>query len=83
MLLFDHLPGQRAPLAVEAVSRIRHSNPLDSLETVRTHCIEQLQVRPDTLEPMIEAAHSESASLAQSMGLPATCGEDQVTITRR
>ncbi len=62
-----HLPGQRAPLAVEAVSRIRHSKPVDSLDAVRTHCIEQLQLEPDTLEEMIEAAHSESASLAQSM----------------
>ncbi len=67
-----HLPGQRAPLAVEAVSRIRHSNPVDSLEAVRTHCIEQLQLGPDTLEQMIEAANSESASLAQCMGSPTT-----------
>ena len=72
-----HMPGQRAPLAVEAISRIRHSDPVDSLEAVRTHCIEQLRLRPETLEPMIEAAHSESASLAQSMGLPTTRGEDQ------
>ncbi len=67
-----HLPGQRAPLAVEAISRIRHSDPVDSLETVRSHCIEQLQLRPETVEQMIEAAHSESASLAQSMGSPTT-----------
>ncbi len=67
-----HLPGQRAPFAVEAVSRIRHSNPVDSLEAVRTHCIGQLQVGPDTLEQIIETAESESASLAQSMVSPAT-----------
>ncbi len=63
-----HRPGQRAPFAVEAVSRIRHSNPVDSLEAVRTYCTEQLQLEPDTLEQMIVAADSESASLAQAMG---------------
>lgn len=67
-----HLSSQRAPLAVEAVSRIRHSNPVDSLGSVRTHCIEQLQLPPNTLERMVEAAHSESSSLAQSMGAPTT-----------
>jgi HD-like signal output (HDOD) protein len=65
-----HLPGQRSPLTVEAVSRIHHRDPVDSLGAFRAHCIEQLQLDPGTLDQLIDAADSESAPLAQSMGLP-------------
>jgi HD-like signal output (HDOD) protein len=67
-----HLPGQCAPLTVEAVSRIRHSYPVDSLEAFRTHCIKQLQLAPVTLDQIIEAAHSESVPLARFMRSPTT-----------
>ncbi len=72
-----HLSGQRSPLTVEAVSRIHHRDPVDSLGAFRTHCIEQLQLDPGTLDQLIDAADSESVPLAQWMGSP-TASHDTV-----
>ena len=62
-----HLVGRRAPDAVEAVSCIRHSEPPDDLESLRTHCSEHLRLQPAAVETMIEAAGEETSSLAESM----------------
>ena len=72
-----HLLGQRAPGAVEAVALIRHSEPPDELQALRAHCGTQLQLTPDALDVMIEAAGAEASSLAESM-TPRTAASDAV-----
>lgn len=62
-----HHPGQRAPDAVEAVAHVYHSDPAEGLEALRDHCQTALALRPDELDPIIEDASTESASLADSM----------------
>ena len=62
-----HFPGQRAPTAVEAVALIRLSDPPDELEGLRAHCQDQFAMGEPAIDSMIEAANSESASLAASM----------------
>jgi len=66
-----HLVSQRAPGAVEAVSHVRHSEPLGALRYFRSHCSEQLKLSPDDLEAMIESAGTDSSSLAESFAPPA------------
>ncbi len=62
-----HLVGERSPDAVQAVSRVRHTEPPDDLESLRTHCVEELGIGHEELERMIESAATESHSLADSM----------------
>lgn len=62
-----HVPGQRAPDAVEAVALIPHRDPPDELQSLRAHCENRLRLEPPALEAMIDAAGAESTSLAQSM----------------
>ncbi len=62
-----HAAGRRAPRAVEAVAHVRHRDPPDELEALRSHCTRTLHLAPDDLEPIISSAGAESASLAESI----------------
>lgn len=62
-----HLPGERAPSSVEAVAYIRHADPPDALDRFKQHCHSALGMAEAGVERMIEAAGTESSSLADSM----------------
>jgi HD-like signal output (HDOD) protein len=66
-----HLVGERAPVAVEAVSHVRHCKPPDELHAFRSHCHTRLRLSQPDLDAMIEAAGLETATLADSLR-PAT-----------
>ena len=62
-----HAAGQRAPRAVEAVAHVCHRQPPDELAALRTHCQAALELQPEYLDPIIEAAGAASVSLAESI----------------
>lgn len=62
-----HVEGQRAPRAVEAVAHVRHREPPDELDALRSHCHNTLHLTAHDLEPIISGAGAESASLAESI----------------
>lgn len=62
-----HHVGQRAPDAVEAVAHVDHGDPADGLDALREHCQSTLELQAEELDPLIEDASAESASLADSM----------------
>lgn len=62
-----HLPGERAPEPVEAVSRLRHGESDGALGPLRNHCMAELGMEEHSLDRLIETATAESMSLAQSM----------------
>jgi HD-like signal output (HDOD) protein len=63
-----HLAGERAPRAVEAVSHVRHATSPEALESFRDDCHTRLGMSLNDVQAMIEAADSESSSLAESFG---------------
>lgn len=66
-----HHVGQRAPDAVEAVAHVSHGEAGEEMGALRDHCHSALSLAADELDPMIEDASAESASLAESMLKPA------------
>ena len=54
-------------LAVEAVAHVCHRQPPDELAALRTHCQAALELQPEDLDPIIEAAGAASVSLAESI----------------
>lgn len=62
-----HHADSDAPDAVLAVGRVRHAEPPDDLGALKAHCEGRLGLSPEDLDGMIEAASSESTSLANSM----------------
>ena len=57
--------------AVGAVGRVKHTEPQDDLSSLRSHCEVHLGLTSDTLDQLIDAAGTESTSLADSMTRPA------------
>lgn len=62
-----HHIGQRAPDAVEAVAHVTHGDEVEELGALRSHCHTALALPAEELDPLIEDASAESASLADSM----------------
>lgn len=62
-----HRDGERAPGAVTAASRVKHSEHADDLAVFRQHCQRALGLSEEALGRMIEASNAEASSLADSM----------------